>query len=479
MLLDLPGGRPVATRHAPGRVVPLAGIAFSAWAAAFALGALLHLWPSASTEGTFGPIVAVGAFAVLLRPSAPVRLVALMALMVGEALFRLPELSNHHVIVAALGAAIVPWWLVTAWRRPDVAHDPGALYERLGPFLRVGFVLSWVAAAGAKLNTGFLDLARTCSVWVMESIPGVTVPAALVPAVIAATLAVELSVPVLLLFHRTRPFAIVAGLGFHIVAAFAGHASYSGFAWSFYLLFLPPATIARAVALARQAVPAGVRRAVATAAACPWWVALLPGVVWWLGWLLAPDALAGPLRRWGDALVFTVWASACAALLWRLRRDWFGAPGPRASLRVRNVVLVLGLVLLAVASAAPYLGLKTRASLTMFSNLRTEPGHWNHLLVPEAVRVFDWQDGEVRYLGSNDPSLDAAVAKEGARQTVLLQLRQIAAEHPGATVRYELDGVERVAAPVRSDPVLGEPLSVAEEWFGAMRPFTSGGTCQH
>jgi hypothetical protein len=477
MLIDLTG-RTAATRHVLPRTAPFTGPAFSAWSAAFALGALLHLWPGASTDGTFGRLVAVGAFAVLLRPSAPARLVVLMALLVVEAITRLPELSNHHMIVAALGLAVVPWWLVTAWRRPDVAHDPGELYERIGPFLRVGFVLSWVAAATAKLNTGFLDVARSCSVWITESIPYIAVPSLLAPAVVAGTLAVELSVPLLLLFHRTRPWAAVLGLGFHTVAAFTGHASYSGFAWSFYLLFLPPAAIARALVLARRSVPGPVREAATTAAACPWWVVLVPGLCWWLGWTLVPDALAGPLRRWGDALVFTAWAGVSACLLWRLRGDWFGAPGPRADLRVRHGILVLGLVLLAVSAAAPYLGLKTRASVTMFSNLRTEPGHWNHLLVPEAVRVFDWQDGEVRFLASDDPALNAAVAQQKAQHTVLLGLRQITAEHPDATVRYVLDGVERTAAPVRADPLLAEPLSVAESWFGAMRPFPSAGTCQ-
>jgi hypothetical protein len=37
--------------------------------------------------------------------------------------------------------------------------------------------------------------------------------------------------------------------------------------------------------------------------------------------------------------------------------------------------------------------------------------------------------------------------------------------------------VDRVAAPVAADPVLGTPLTPVQEWFAALRPFADG-TCQ-
>jgi len=41
----------------------------------------------------------------------------------------------------------------------------------------------------------------------------------------------------------------------------------------------------------------------------------------------------------------------------------------------------------------------------------------------------------------------------------------------------------RPASPARSKvssgPVLGAPISRAQEWFGAIRPYVDGGTCQH
>ncbi|WP_410959560.1 hypothetical protein, partial [Salmonella sp. SAL4432] len=81
-------------------------------------------------------------------------------------------------------------------------------------------------------------------------------------------------------------------------------------------------------------------------------------------------------------------------------------------------------------------------------------------LLPEAMRVFHWQDGEVRFLGTDDPKLDAAIAEHSQDgRTVLLEARRLVADFPEVTVRYELDGVERLASPVADDDVLGRPLT--------------------
>ena len=41
---------------------------------------------------------------------------------------------------------------------------------------------------------------------------------------------------------------------------------------------------------------------------------------------------------------------------------------------------------------APYLGLKTEAVFSIFSNLQTEEGRWNHLFLPESLRIAGFQN---------------------------------------------------------------------------------------
>jgi hypothetical protein len=473
-------------RTAEGRAAPahvFHGLAFSVFAFALAVGALVHEFQSRIPPGVAVP-VAVAAFAVLLRPSSPARLVLLLGLFVVECVVRLPNPVNHQVLVAILGTTLGVWWLWLLVRAPQAARDPAVLYGRIAPFLRVAFVLTWAFAALAKLNSGFTNPVATCAVWILESIPAVQVPQVLAPAAIVGTIVLELAVPVLLLFHRTRPWAIVLGFGFHAVSALAGHSWFSGFGWAFYALFLPPVVLARGVVVARRALPARVRALVAAASDRPLMALLVLSVAWVA---LRYGVLALPVpyvvaRYWYSIalLMCLVWMGFTGWILYRLRAHWLHAPGPRATLRVRSPIMWVGIAALVLNAATPYLGVKTRAAYTMFSNLRTEPGHWNHLVVPESVRVFDWLDGgDVRFLEVDHPGLAALIADREAGHTLLLGARRLVAEFPDATVRYTLDGAERVAAPVSADPVLGAPLPPVQDWYAAIRPYAEGGTCQH
>lgn len=127
----------------------------------------------------------------------------------------------------------------------------------------------------------------------------------------------------------------------------------------------------------------------------------------------------------------------------------------------------------------------------MFSNLQTEPGRWNHVLVPEVVRVFGLQDGLVRFDEISDPAMAAEVRAysgpdrwvigpmgTGNASIVLLAARRIAADYPNATVRYEYNGEARVASPVSADPILGGGVDLLTEKLGGFRPVDSIDDCQ-
>jgi hypothetical protein len=53
----------------------------------------------------------------------------------------------------------------------------------------------------------------------------------------------------------------------------------------------------------------------------------------------------------------------------------------------------------------PYIGLKTDSSFAMFSNLRTEPGFANHLLIPHGPHPFGFQRDLVHIVESSDSML--------------------------------------------------------------------------
>lgn len=122
---------------------------------------------------------------------------------------------------------------------------------------------------------------------------------------------------------------------------------------------------------------------------------------------------------------------------------------------------------------SPYLGLKTQSVWTMYSNLQTEEDRWNHLLVPEAVRVFDYQDSTVRVVASDVPSLAEAARHD--RRLAWVAFREMASDHPAGTVIYERDDRRIAAGPIGSDPVLRTPPRVIETALLAFRDVPASG----
>ena len=72
--------------------------------------------------------------------------------------------------------------------------------------------------------------------------------------------------------------------------------------------------------------------------------------------------------------------------------------------------------------SGPYLGLRTQTSFSMFSNLHTEDGMTNHLIVPSGIQLTNWQYDLVEIIDSNDPQLNWA--RDNNLLIVYLELRR-------------------------------------------------------
>ena len=85
------------------------------------------------------------------------------------------------------------------------------------------------------------------------------------------------------------------------------------------------------------------------------------------------------------------WQTAVMLLaLWSIRALSLSSATPL--LKPPFAVLWIYVGLLIFNCLCPYIGLKTRTTLTMHCNLRTEKGYWNHLFLPSRMRVFGYQD---------------------------------------------------------------------------------------
>lgn len=195
-----------------------------------------------------------------------------------------------------------------------------------------------------------------------------------------------------------------------------------------------------------------------------------------LGGLLAGRGGGLSLYLVGRNLLWSAWGVGLLVLYLASLRG--RRPEPRRRpIRPAGAVgwVVVGLVVL--NGLAPYLGLKTRSSFDMYSNLRVEGAHPNHLLVRPAD-LAGYTSDLVEIRSSSDPVLDRH-AEAGLLMTHF-EFRSHLSRHPEASVAFlrggELHRVER-AGDVAELATPPSPALRRLVWF---RPVDAGGSfrCQ-
>lgn len=441
--------------HERGEEDPDARLRFGLFGALVAVALILHqLWWDRFEVPSLHALVILAAALVLLRPTSVPRVVTMLGLEVLAVARDMPGAGSHTLLLAVSAAAITA---DAAWRTLRTGRLPSAatLFTRAAPFLRGAVVVLYLAAGLSKLNTGFFDAAISCGAALAPRIvwfdPTLLAGAPwLEQAAMYGSVAVELSLPVLLIVQRTRAIGVVLGLGFHTVLALAGNVPFTGVMFALYVGFLPPGAMSRlAGALAERGVrlrplPAGVQAGL---------LAVLT-LAWLLGARVTDADPAGVRSAIGDgtrvAVLLLAAAGATAALVAWPRRP--GGSSRRATALPRETdasvsasaaggrrgrlgaIYVAALALLMANALSPYVGLKTESSFAMFSNLQTEGADWNHLLLPEAVRLFPAQEQLVTVNAASDPALVRRT--RGGTRMVRFELERYLRAHPGSWATY-------------------------------------------
>ncbi|MBA3421592.1 MAG: HTTM domain-containing protein [Thermoleophilaceae bacterium] len=413
---------------------------FGLFALLFALSLILHqLWWGGFEVLSPRFLVILAALWTVQRPTSVARFLAMVVAEVFSVALDMPDVGSHTLLVLVSGACVlsyVGWTTLLTRRLPDA----GMLFERIAPFLRVQLLVVYAAAAIAKMNTGFFDGEVSCAVALSGQVawfdPSLLDGSWRIAPSIWGTVAIEVALPVLLAVPRTRLLGLVVGGGFHTVLALVGNVPFSALAVALYVAYLPDDTPSRLRSLAagRPALGRWARRARRLSGSR---AALPVAVGCWLAAavIFSFEPVAGrALISNGTRLVLVLVVLATGTVLaLALTRG-----GPRVyaarSLRLGHPVFAVGILLLVANSLSPYLGLKTESSFTMFSNLQTEDGYWNHAFIPEAVRVFPYQDQLVRVTDSDDRALEER-SLDGTR-LVRFELERYLRSHPGTTATY-------------------------------------------
>jgi hypothetical protein len=425
------------------------------WAAA----CLFHVWISSRSPSVlFAPswdgIVHVGlalaAIWVMRRPELVHRLLVLAVVQVYSAWVEMPTTSNHWLL-ATLGS--LGLLLATASSRA-AGHtlDAAEIARRFLPVARVTLLAAYGFAAFHKLNEGFFTPSRSCGPFMVGDLltsyglPTPTSSSIGAWSAIIGTVAIEGSVPILLLMRRTRHIGVLVGLIFHGFLALNLRDFYMNFSavlLALFLLFLPPSFAAWSREWTGKRVNAKLAINFVT------WIPLFLSLALWA----RPGTTA---RHWIQEAGVLLWLvlitlviAAVATYLRRFRPE----PAPGRLLVAPRWLMVIPLLALA-NGLAPYFELRTYGSFNMYSNLITAGGHSNHFLISRTWPLSDVQGHLVTVIETDDPWLSSYASRR--LRIPLQQLRVYAAHNPDTRLRYELAGVIRDAPRIGSDPVLSQ-----------------------
>lgn len=401
------------------------------------------------------------------------------------AVLNLPAASNHLVLSLLVAVALGTAALVARYR-PGTA---GSFVERWLDTARspVGLVLLvvYLFTVFDKLNTAYFSPETSCGgdlfgqlMWLNgfdEVVPGSTVGqlVAILAVVLEAVILVLLAVP------RLRFWGVLVGVGFHSILAAASFYDFTTVVFAVYVLLIPTEVFAT---LAPRSTP--LRRIALTGFAAH----LLLSVV-----SSSAESPAGPIGLpWHTLLVLT-WAIAVIPFMVALLRSYRAAEsaGVRTpGWQLRPLVLLAAPLLALANGVTPYVGLKTVANYSMFSNLHTEQGTTNHLLPGvTALELAGYQRDTVTLVGLELPEQPGDVTGLGLQTRWMsedppvripwLELRRavLAWKDAGVTgvrIAYLRDGPPRVVNDATNDPVLAAPLPWWQRHLLAFRAVDSG-----
>lgn len=408
----------------------------------------------------------------------------------------LPAASNHLVmtLLIALTFGVAALWALATRKRPG---GSGSSVQRWLDAARsptgVVLLVVYLFTVFHKLNTAFFDPSTSCAGTLLGQLLGINgfdveLSVAVVQFAAFATVLIEVVVLVCLAVPRLRCWGVLLGVGFHSVLALASFYDFATIVFAVYVLLVPPQVFDT---LAPRT--AAIRRIALTGFAAHVLLSVVSG---------AADSSASPIGLPWRTLLVATWFAAVGPFMLPLVRGYFAAQaaGVRSpGWRLRPAVLLLVPLLAFVNGATPYLGLKTVANYSMFSNLHTEDGRTNHLLPGMAAfELVPYQRDTVTLVGLELPGevrLDVVHRALGGvaylqrqsrwageqppvripwmelRRTVLLWQ---GADIRGTRIAYLRDGVPHVVDDAIADPVLGAPLPWWQRHLLAFRAVDSG-----
>ncbi len=376
------------------------------WSAFCQFHILRYLYESNAWPPNFFYFVATGISLILLvRPSFIWLFAAASTSGLIATWLSLPVPSNHTIMRLLILLAMVGSFMQMILANRSLVLTWEDFYRYFAPVGKMILLIMYFYGVFHKLNWDYLEPATSCAVhmWKLYPLPfGLTDMLWTQYSAIYGSILIELVIVIMLLVPRLKYPGLIIALLFHMALGLNTYRffpAFSSMTFALHFLFLPAdfysrlrsGKIAAFLLTARGRYGAALVGAVFMGVVISLYPTSLPMIARCLWFVLG-----------GGCILLVILYGRAQPLD---RSEIFNLISPALWLNIIPLMLFLN-------GLTPYIGYKTEQSLNMFSNLYTEEGRTNHILMSKPPYLFDEQSKTVEILASSLPWLNAIQEKK-------------------------------------------------------------------
>ncbi|NMM47241.1 hypothetical protein [Marinigracilibium pacificum] len=383
--------------------------------------------------------------ALLIRPISKLIFIAAVVNSLVYSFQKMPYIPNQMMFEWLINIPILLYLLISFFKEnPNSVNSDKLFIWMIEPVAQWGLLILYFFMFFHKLNTGFLDIDYSCGIFRLDgltdrinqiiglkSFEGISSSSKSLNYVsIYGTLFMEAIIPVFLFTRRFRTTGIFIGMIYHYILSLhpnIGIFSFSLIIFTYYIFFLPDSFFIWIRSFRNRNINLILRIILFSLIGIfyisyyffGYWKYYITGQILWyilgFAFIIIYLVFLRSINKIYESELFKIEFPGFAGLIFLF------------------FIMLNGL--------SPYLGLKTETSFAMFSNLKTEDGSNNHLIVPDWLQVFNFQKNLVKITDSNMKYVSLDYYPEGSERlfTDFELQRVINFMEPGSTITFTVD----------------------------------------
>lgn len=315
---------------------------------------------------------------------------------------RQPLVVNHlyfETIMSIIMSAVIMCYYINIKFRQKSYQLSSYFVANAIPLLRLCILILYFFAVFHKLNYDYFNTDLSCGAVLFENLlnnVGITKidfvedfyttnQIAIAQFSIYFSLIAEFTIPLLILLKQTRNIGIIMGLLFHFILGLeglGGIVSFSAMMFTYLISFSSDEVIAKALEVFSK-----YRIYIIT------------------GFSIAMICIAFSYHYSSENVynktVGTVWFIYSLLTIGFYTKYVKYTTELKLNLLPRTILYLVFPLIVFLNGISPYIGLKTQTVFSMFSNLKTENGKTNHILIPNMYQIFNYQNEIVEIVDTN------------------------------------------------------------------------------